>query len=176
MEELRDQVGETVFLGMRARGGRVRSGAKVPSRQAIRYDALLDVSDPAFSTAMGRVLLAHWDPRALDRHLGQERPVRYTDRTVIDRAEIRRLLVQIREQGYALCDEEFEAGGSGVAAPVQGRDGMVFAALNVATPSARFPAKRATVIDAVRGYAAMLSRRSGHYGGAGGGGAPRPGI
>lgn len=163
MEELRDRTEETVFLGMRARGGRVRSVAKITSPQAIRYDALLTSSDPAFCTAMGRVLLAFWESRSIDRYLGNERLVRYTEKTVIDRLEIRTILAGVRRDGYAICDEELESGGSGVAAPVFGSSGNVIAALNVATPTSRFHAKREAIISAVMSTAAAISRRSGHF-------------
>lgn len=163
MEELRDSLEETVFLGLRARGGRVRVVAKVASDQAIRYDAQLSTSDPAFCTAMGRVLLAYWDARSVDRYLGRERLVRHTEKTVTDRTEIRVLLNQVRQRGYAICDEEFELGGSGVAAPVRGRSGEVFGALNVATPSARFLPKKDEIIKQVMVAAALISRRAGYF-------------
>lgn len=164
MEELRDQIEETVFLGMRARGGRVRSVVKVASLHAIRYDALLSTSDPAFCTAMGRVLLAFWNTRAVDRYLGNERLVRHTEKTVVDRTEIRAILENVRRNGYAICDEELELGGSGAAAPVFGASGEVIAALNVATPSSRFHVKRDCVISAVTSTAALISRRAGYFG------------
>lgn len=164
MAELRDRTGETVFLGMRARDGRVRVVAKETSEQAIRYDAKLDSSDPAYCTAMGRVLLAFWDERSANRYLGKERLIRYTKKTVTGRAEIKRILSEVRQNGYAICDEELEIGGSGAAAPVYGAKGEVVAALDIATVTARFRVKREQVISEVCKVATALSRRAGWTG------------
>lgn len=65
MDALRDSEGETVFLGARRSDGRIKLLAKSVSHQAVRFDSDLTGSDPAFCTAMGRVLLAHWSPEKL---------------------------------------------------------------------------------------------------------------
>lgn len=162
MDALRDSEGETVFLGARRKDGRVKLLAKSLSHQAVRFDSDLTGSDPAFCTAMGRVLLAHWRPEKTAAYLCKERIVQITDRTVIDRVQIRRLIENAREDGYAISDEEAVAGGSGVAAPVRDSTGEVVAALNIATISPRFATCRTRMIDAVIRNAAELSYRLGY--------------
>ena len=162
MDALRDQIGETVFLGARRRDGRVKLLAKSVSPQSVRFDSDLTGSDPAFCTAMGRVLLAHWAPDKVSAYLASERIVRITDFTVIDRVQIRRLIEATRDSGYGISDQEAVLGGSGVAAPVRDNTSEVIAALNIATISQRFDAQRATMIDAVVRHADELSNRLGH--------------
>jgi len=162
MDAMRDSVGETVFLGVRRKDGRVKILAKSASHQVVRFDSDLTGSDPAYCTAMGRVLLAHWQPEKAASYLAKERIVPLTDKTVIDRVQIRRSIDAARENGYAICDEEAVIGGSGVAAPVFDARGEVVAALNMATISPRFTACRQRMIDAVIKYAAELSARLGH--------------
>lgn len=162
MDALRDQIGETVFLGARRRDGRVKLLAKSVSRQSVRFDSDLSGSDPAYCTAMGRILLSHWPPDRVSTYMGKERVVRITDHTVIDRVQIRRLLEAARDNGYAISDQEAVWGGSGVAAPVRDHTGQVVAALNIATISQRFDTQRATMIDAVIRHADELSNRLGH--------------
>lgn len=162
MEALRDTLGETVFLGGRRRDGRVKLLAKCVSRQSIRFDSDLNVSDPSYCTAMGRVLLSHWTPDRVSAYLARERVVRITDHTVIDRAQIRQIIEAARANGYAISDQEAVAGGSGVAAPVRDQRGEVVAALNAATVSMRFDQQRQRMIDQVIRHADELSARLGH--------------
>ncbi|SEQ95995.1 transcriptional regulator, IclR family [Faunimonas pinastri] len=161
MDGLRDTYDETVFLGVRRRDGRVKPLAKSVSRQSVRFDADLCGTDPAYCTAMGRILLAHWSPQKVDDYLGRERLVRITDRTMIDRVLIRQRIEAAFREGYAVCDGEAVVGGSGVAAPVRDASGEVIAALNIATVSSRFDACRDAMISGVIDAAMELSRRLG---------------
>ena len=162
MDALRDNEGETVFLGTRRKDGRVKLLAKSVSHQAVRFDSDLTGSDPAYCTAMGRVLLAYWQPEKTGTYLAKERIVPLTEKTVIDRVQIRRIIEDVRETGYAICDEEAVAGGSGVAAPVRDACGEVIATLNIATISSRFTSCREKMIAAVVQNAADLSARLGY--------------
>lgn len=162
MDALREAEGETVFLGARRKDGRVKLLAKSVSHRAIRFDSDLTGSDPAFCTAMGRVLLSHWRPDKVAAYLARERIVQITDHTVIDRVQIRRIIEAARDNGYAISDQEAITGGSGVAAPVRDATGEVVAALNIATISPRFDACRDRMIAAVIRNAAELSYRLGY--------------
>src|SRR5262249_13260817 len=64
MERLRDDLDETVFLGVRAARGDVKVIAKAVSRAPIRYDSDDPGLRPAYCTAMGRILLAFWDKKS----------------------------------------------------------------------------------------------------------------
>jgi DNA-binding IclR family transcriptional regulator len=161
MDALRDDIGETVFLGTLRKDGRIKRLGKSVSHQAVRFDQELTNSFPSYSTAMGRVLLAHWKPERTHAYLARERIVQTTDKTVVDRVQIRRLIEAARVDGYAVSDEEAVLGGSGVAAPVRDASGDVIAALNIATISIRFAARRGEMIDAVIRYADEMSHRLG---------------
>lgn len=164
MDNLRDTEGETVYLGVRKRDGRVKSIAKSISRQVVRFDTDLSGSDPAYCTAMGRVLLAFWEPHRVDDYLGRERLIRLTDFTITDRLEIRRTLEVVRRNGYAICDQEAYLGGSGVAAPVRDASGEVVAALNMATITQRFESSKDRMIEATQRHARHLSVKLGFKG------------
>lgn len=155
MEQLRRELRETVILGARGVGGDVRILSKLVSPEQIRYDTDTAGLRPAYCTAMGRVLLAWWEPRALDGYLARLRPRAITPRTVTDIARIRALVERTRSDGYAVVEEEFAIGGSGAAAPVFDGSGRLVAALNVAAATRRF-----------RGRVAASSKRSrGGHGG-----------
>jgi len=86
---------------------------------------------PAFCTSMGRVLLAHLPSDRLDKYLGTVTLTRYTDRTVISVARLRRMLEIVAQNHYAIVDQELEFGLRSMAVAIRDRSGNVMAALNV---------------------------------------------
>ncbi|QBI20997.1 IclR family transcriptional regulator [Egibacter rhizosphaerae] len=92
---------------------------------------------PAHATSMGRVLLAHLSGEELDRRLVDTKLVPLTDRTITDPQRLRAELAAVREQGYALVDQELEEGLRSIAAPVRDGSGRVVAAANVSANATR---------------------------------------
>lgn len=92
---------------------------------------------PAYATSMGHVLLAGLDAGELERYWERARFDPRTSHTITSRMTLRRELDRVREQGWALVDQELEDGIRSVAAPVHDRDGQVTAAINVATHASR---------------------------------------
>lgn len=81
-----------------------------------------------------------------------------TDRAPRDHAGLRAALTKTRERGYALNDEETEAGVWAVAVPVRDHHGAVVAALTVPCPTSRLSEdRRALIIAAALEAAATLS-------------------
>ncbi|WP_306392249.1 IclR family transcriptional regulator domain-containing protein [Telluria beijingensis] len=97
---------------------------------------------PAYCTSLGRVLLAHLPPPELDAYLARTDLAPRTEYTVTDRDLLRAVLAQVREQGYALNNEELELGLRSIAVPVRGQSGRVLAALNVGAQATRVSAER----------------------------------
>jgi DNA-binding IclR family transcriptional regulator len=161
LQKLRDDTGETAFLGVPAPGRRAKTIAKSVSRQTIRYDSDLSGSFPSYCSAVGRIFLAQLEPRLVDEYLASERLVRHTPQTVVDRGELRRILAEVRERGYAISDQEVEIGGSGLAAPVHDASGKIIAALNIAVVSARFATNRDAVLQALIEAAREFDQRNG---------------
>ncbi|WP_276958864.1 IclR family transcriptional regulator [Allomeiothermus silvanus] len=92
---------------------------------------------PAYCTSMGRVLLAALEPEALEAYLART-PLRpLTPRTLTDPARLRLELERVRQQGYALVDQELELGLRSAAVPVRNARGRVLAAMNVGVQAAR---------------------------------------
>jgi DNA-binding IclR family transcriptional regulator len=162
MDRLRDDLDETVFLGVRGSRGEVKVIAKSVSRAPIRYDSDDPGLRPAYCTAMGRVLLAFWDKKSTDAYLLRSRLRPYTPRTVTNAVKLRSILARVAGEGHAVLEEEYVLGGSATAAPVFGGDGTVIAALNVGTVSARYPAAKPRIIAGVVRAAAAISQRLGH--------------
>ncbi len=90
---------------------------------------------PAHATSLGRVLLADLPPEERSARLRRAEPHALTPRTLTRRADLEALLVRTAADGYALVDEELEAGLRSVAVPVRDRAGRAVAACNVALHS-----------------------------------------
>ncbi len=97
---------------------------------------------PAFCTSVGRVMLAHLSDTDLDAYLGRLHPTKLTERTVIDKVELRAAIISARTKGYALVDGEGEFGLRSIAVPVKRVDGTVVCALNIGVRSERVAVKR----------------------------------
>lgn len=97
---------------------------------------------PAYCTSLGRVMLAHLAPAALDAYFAKARLKPMTDKTVTNQKRLREILLQVRQDGYAINDEELELGLRSIAVPVRGASGQVLAALNVGAQASRVSAER----------------------------------
>lgn len=111
--------------------------ARVPTRRIMRVAISVGTRFPAYATSMGRVLLAGLDPDALDAVLADTDLVALTPQTIHKTAALRAELARVREQGYALVDQELEAGLRSIAAPIHARTGAVVAAINVSAHATR---------------------------------------
>ncbi|MBB2972298.1 IclR family transcriptional regulator [Mesorhizobium sp. RMAD-H1] len=158
MEELAAAVGETVLLGT-VEGGVVRTLSKVVADQVIRYDVSLSTPSPYYCTAMGRVVVAFSPESQRDLRLLSTEREKHTDKTVTDLHTLRRIIERVAEDGYAIVEEEFVVGGTGIAAPVFGKNGEVVAVLDIGCVSARFEANRERLIEALLSSAGLLSQR-----------------
>ncbi len=157
MQHLCEQIGETILLGALDENGRVRLLAKAVARQDIRYDVDLAERLPVYCTAMGRALIGSLGRDRQKAILTGGKRLKRTPRTVTDLARLYGLIDEAAAQGYAVVDDEFAVGGTGVAAPIVDPDGRAVAVLNVACVTSRFQAKRLRVISKLLEEARHLS-------------------
>ncbi|MBW9210057.1 helix-turn-helix domain-containing protein [Mumia sp. zg.B21] len=104
---------------------------RVPTRRIMAVAISVGTRFPAYATSMGRVLLAGLEPSELDGVLAEMTFERLTPRTVSSAAQLRAELDVVREQGWALVDQELELGLRSMAAPVRDPRGRTIAAANV---------------------------------------------
>jgi IclR family KDG regulon transcriptional repressor len=113
-------------------------------------------------TAAGKVFLAYLSDEelALILQAGLER---FTSHTITDPEALRRELAKVRQQGYAVAQEELEEGLNVVAAPIRDHEGQPVASVSVAGPAYRvtpdaFPDLASRLVDT----ATKISRQLGH--------------
>lgn len=91
----------------------------------------------AYNTALGRVLLAYAPAEWLEGYWQRVRFEPRTPKSLNTRARIEQELTVVRDNGYAVVDEEVELGLRTIAVPIRNTRGVVIAALNVAVHASR---------------------------------------
>ncbi|WP_028033096.1 IclR family transcriptional regulator C-terminal domain-containing protein [Chelativorans sp. J32] len=112
--------------------------ARVAGRRIVSVSLSVGTRLPAYCTSMGRVLLSSLDDAELARFLNKATIRANTPKTMTDRQALAACVADIRRAGYAIVDEELELGLRSIAVPVRSRSGVVVAAVNISTQSARF--------------------------------------
>ena len=132
-----ERTGETCHLGI-LEGREGVYLAKVEGTKTFRLHSWEGKRLPLHSTAMGKVFLAWLDPAELEEFLDELNLERFTENTITDPTRLREHLALIREQGWALDDQENEAHIRCISAPVRGLEGRVNAALSISGLATQF--------------------------------------
>lgn len=139
LKELMEKTGETAHLTVLDHAS-VLFINKFESRQAIRMKSNVGSRAPAHSTADGKALLAH-QSREVIESIAAGGLMALTAKTITDVGQLMADLAQVRLRGYAMDDEETEAGLRAIAAPIRDHTGEVVAAIGVAGPIQRMTKK-----------------------------------
>jgi len=149
LERLRDEVNETVHLGI-LDGHDVVYLDKLECSHSIRLTSMVGGRNPAHCTAVGKALLAWAYPtdREIRGWARRHRPLeRRTPNTITTEAALIREMARIRRDGYAKDLEESERGVHCVAAPVFLGHPVPRAAVSVSAPRDRLPPAR--ILDVI---------------------------
>ncbi|MBY6058597.1 IclR family transcriptional regulator [Leisingera daeponensis] len=140
LEELAQELSETVSLSIWD-GNEAVSVTQALGPNAITHFAAPGQRNPAHCTASGKVLLAACPDVEIEEFLA--RPLKsYTDMTITNPDALRRELKDIRQNGYAANNGEFEPDVAATAVIVRGERDRPFGALTVTAPIYRFDSKR----------------------------------
>jgi DNA-binding IclR family transcriptional regulator len=117
---------------------------------------------PVHCTASGKLFLAYLPPEELDSILDQPLTA-YTEQTITSPKKLRDQLEIVREQGYAIDNEEYELGICALAAPIFNHSGAVIAAIGGPSPTSRMTSERiAEIAAAYKEAGEAISRRMGY--------------
>ena len=107
-------------------------------RFRLQAPASIGVPIPLHIGASPKILLAHLPEEKREQFIQQIELTPYTAKTIVDRDQLRQVISEIREQGYAVDEEDFEVGVSAIGAPVRNYAGNVIAGVTVTVPEARY--------------------------------------
>lgn len=136
MERLVEQVHESSSVSV-LDGESVVYVARVPTRRIMNVAISVGTRLPAYATSMGRVLLAGLEPQDRDELLERLELAPLANDRITTRAQLEAELDRVREQGYAIVDQELELGLRSVAAPIRDHRRQVIAAINLALQAGR---------------------------------------
>jgi IclR family pca regulon transcriptional regulator len=136
LRELVEQVHESSSVSV-LDGPDIVYVAREPTQRIMTVVISVGTRFPAFATSMGRVLLAGLGNPELDAFLQTAELTALTPGTVTDREQLRKVIDRVRRQGWALVDQELEAGLRSVAVPIRNSSSKVVAAMNLSTQANR---------------------------------------
>ena len=134
---------------------------KVDSPNSIRYAVAVGERRDLYCTAMGKALLAHFEPARVKQYLRSTTREKFTSTTITGASALLAELARVRRDGIAQTSGERVNGASGLAAPVFAADGKVVAAVLIAGPSGRMRANAKNNERALRRAAAECTQLAG---------------
>jgi DNA-binding IclR family transcriptional regulator len=162
LRDLNQRSKETVHLAI-LQEARAISIEKFDSPQPVGLDARLGGVLPLHCTGAGKMLLAYQGDDLLHQIAQSPGLTRMTAHTITGLPQLRRELERIREQGYALDQEEAVDGLCCVAGPIFKHTGQIVAAFSVTGLATRLtPARIPEIAQMVRETSQHISYRLGY--------------
>jgi IclR family pca regulon transcriptional regulator len=164
LQSLTDRLEESASIAV-LDGTDILYVARTPTRRLMTLAVTVGSRLPAHATSKGRILLAFLPEAELEAYFRRSAIEPYTDRTVVEEAELRSILAGIRAEGWAIVDQQLEEGLCSVAAPIIEPSGRVSAALSVCAHAGRVdPNTLRTeflplVLETARRISALRTRR-----------------
>lgn len=113
--------------------------AHVSEREALSVGVQIGTRLPAHATAVGKVLLSHLATTEVQRLYADHPLTAYTSRTITSLPDLIGALGEVRRQGFAVGEEEYEPGVRGAACAMTSADGSVIGAMNVSVRTENVP-------------------------------------
>jgi DNA-binding IclR family transcriptional regulator len=146
MNEIANQVGESVFLGVISNARLIYMDGAFP-RASTTSRNMTGITAPLYCTGIGKALLAYHTE--LLGQIIQEGLTSFTPSTITDPDALLEELSLTRERGYAIDNMEHEYGVKCVAVPVYNCTDQIVAAISVSGPSPRFDEDRIVKLAAL---------------------------
>ena len=132
LQRLGETTGETVNLAVLS-DDRVLYLVRLRNSDLVTANIQVGSRLPAVTTSIGKLLLAYLDDRDLGARITPASfGAQHGPNAKESLEELREELVKIREQGWAMQDEELAYGLRSIAGPITGEDGSVVAGVNLA--------------------------------------------
>ena len=141
LQELSAKFNETINLGY-FNGEEVLTIDKIDSTEILRMDAGIGGGEPAYCSSLGKAILAFLPDKQLTEYFQAVEIKPYTPNTVTSKNKLKKELMQIKENGYSIDDEELSVGLRCVGAPLFDHNGQAFYAISISGPSIRMGSKK----------------------------------
>lgn len=165
MERLSDLSGEAVHLVQRE-GNNILYIYKIEANVGtIRMVSHVGMVHPMYCSGVGKAIMATLPEKEVKQIWNESIIEKKTDKTVTDFAQMQEVLDEVRENGYALDDEENEKGVRCIAACLRSYQKEVKYAFSISGPTSRMTRERVKELSVdVKKVQEELSRELGYYG------------
>lgn len=118
---------------------------------------------PFHSASSAKVLLAYQSSEEIERLIESTPLIRYTSRTITDPSKLKEHLKEVKNRGFAICDEELEEGIKAISAPIRNINGKAIASITVVGLVSRItPDLHKQLIHTVINSASEISEKIGY--------------
>jgi IclR family transcriptional regulator, pca regulon regulatory protein len=158
LKALSAKCGETTNMTVRD-GAEIIYVARNKTQQIISVNLQLGSRLPVYCTSMGKAQLVELSRQDLYDLLGEGPYQKMGPNTITTLDNLVAELDKVRQQGYAINDEELTVGLRAVGAPIKGSEGRIVAAINISVPGARVSRQEleATLAPMVKETARQIS-------------------
>ncbi|GAB7140343.1 IclR family transcriptional regulator [Deferribacterales bacterium RsTz2092] len=165
MQKVVELVDESVYIGILREDRVIYLGLEETSK-SVRVASRAGRDVPAHPTAVGKLLLSFSTEEEFSRLYQTEELEQYTPNTISTVTELRKKLAEIRTQGYAFDEEEYELGVSCIGTAIKDCSNLPVAVLGVTAPSSRMSHKKMTdeILPVLQKFAGEISKRLGYDG------------
>lgn len=136
LEALKNLTNEVVHLVVRD-GTDMIYIDKVEPNNNIRMHSRIGARNPLYSTSAGKAIMAFIPEREVKKIWDNSDIVKHTPNTVTDYKKLLKVLETVRQEGYALDDEENESGIRCIGAPIFNHLKDVVGAISISGPAIR---------------------------------------
>jgi IclR family pca regulon transcriptional regulator len=142
LQRLGETTGETVNLAVLT-GDQILYLVRLRNSDLVTANIQVGSTLPAVHTSIGKLLLSHLDEADLAARITEASfPAQHGPNAKVSLDELRDELTKIRDQGWAMQDEELAHGLRSVAGPITGPDGRVVAGVNLAVQARDWSTQR----------------------------------
>ncbi|MBC8506998.1 MAG: IclR family transcriptional regulator [Chloroflexi bacterium] len=133
--------------------------------RSLQVYSFIGQSLPLHVGASPKVLLAYTSEEVRENIIKGMLLQRFTANTITRKTDLRHRLDEVRANGYAVDEEDYEIGCFSIGAPVFDTNGSIIAGISISTPGSRYsPQRKQELIELVTGTARKASARMGWTG------------
>lgn len=158
LEKLTKVTGESSHLCMMDDATHIVFLDKVVSSSLLKMDTPLGFLQYAHCTGTGKAILAYETEQTINQYIKLTEFSQQTNHSIKNAKEFLEILDQIRENGYACDDEEFEPGLTCYAVPILDASGQPIAAISSSGPTTRMVMNRAQHIQTLKTIAQEIHK------------------
>lgn len=136
LQAVRDETGDSSSLAVLS-GYDILYLVHVSTNRMVRLAAGIGTRFPAYGTSLGRAMLAFEGDDVRNHYIDTGHFETFTEHTITGRADLRRILDEIRKCGYAAVQDELDYGLVSLAVPILDESGRSIAAINCSTSTSR---------------------------------------